>query len=124
MYQARILVADDSRAVRVSLDRTLRAAGFEVHLASDGIEAVRAASQFQPDLLILDIQMPEMDGYEACELILRNGSLPVIFFTRDLAPHLNKLGDQLGAYLPKPAAPESLVQTVRELLQRAAAQKC
>ena len=124
MQQARILIADDSRAVRVSLERALKAAGFEVHVAADGLEAVRATGEVEPDLVILDIQMPEMDGYEACEQILQNGPLPIVFLTREHGLHLNSLGDQLGAYLPKPADPHTLVTTVRKLLERAGKQTC
>jgi DNA-binding response OmpR family regulator len=119
MYQAKILVADDSRTVRKCLERFLTAAGFDVFLAGDGLEAVHLAQDVHPDLVILDIQMPEMDGYEACDLILQNGSLPIVFLTKDQAPHLSVLGDQLGAYLPKPAEEHTLVNTVRNLLQRA-----
>ncbi len=124
MHQAKILIADDSRAVRVCLERTLRAAGFEVFVACDGLEAVQTAREVEPDLVIIDIQMPEMDGYAACDQILQNGPLPIVFLTRNLAPHLTALGSQLGAYLPKPADDETLVNTVRGLLQRAATQAC
>jgi OmpR family response regulator RpaB len=124
MHQAKILVADDSRAVRVCLERTLRAAGFDVVLACDGLQAVQAVREIGPDLVILDIQMPEMDGYAACDQILKINPLPIVFLTKDLAPHLSMLGDQLGAYLPKPADEEKLVTTVRKLLQRAESQAC
>lgn len=124
MHQARILVADDSRAVRVCLERALSAAGFQVIVACDGFEAVRLAREAEPDLAILDIQMPEMDGYAACDQILQHGSLPIILLTNHLAPHLNTLGNQIGAYLPKPADDETLISTVRKLLQHAAAQTC
>jgi DNA-binding response OmpR family regulator len=125
MHQAKILVVDDSRAIRISLERTLRAAGYEVFVACDGLEAVRKALEVEPDLVILDIQMPEMDGYAACNHILQqNGSLPVIFLTNNRAAHLNALGDQLGAYLPKPADDKTLVTTVRNLLQPEPAQSC
>ncbi len=124
MHPAKILVADDSRAVRLCLHRTLSAAGFEVFVACDGLEAVHMARKVEPDLVILDIQMPEMDGYAACDQILQDGPLPIVFLTRDLAPHLKSLGDQLGAYLPKPADDETLLKTIRDLLGRAATQTC
>ena len=124
MHQAKILIADDSRAVRVCLERVLRAAGYEVFVACDGAEAVRVAREVEPHLVILDIQMPEMDGYAACDEILQNGSLPIIFLTKALAPHLNLLGHQLGAYLPKPANEKTLLDTVRDLLQCANTTTC
>lgn len=125
MHQAKILVVDDSRAIRISLDRTLRAAGFEVFIACDGFEAVSMAREVEPDLVILDIQMPGMDGYAACnEILQQNGKLPFVFLTNNRAAHLSALGDQLGAYLPKPADGETLVKTVRNLLQNVPTQSC
>ena len=124
MHQAKILIADDSRAVRVCLERVLRAAGYEVFVACDGAEAVRVAREVEPHLVILDIQMPEMDGYAACDEILQIGPLPIIFLTKTLAPHLNMLGHQLGAYLPKPINEKTLVDTVRYLLQCANTTTC
>lgn len=120
MQQPKILVADDSRSVRAVLRRTLSAAGYDVILASDGLEAVRSAQRDQPDLVILDIQMPEMDGYTACQEILAlekmSSGIPIVFLTRDTARHLNLLGTQLGAYLPKPVTDERLLSTVGQLL--------
>ncbi|MEM1068178.1 MAG: response regulator [Planctomycetota bacterium] len=120
MHQSKILVADDSRSVRAVLRRTLSSAGYDVILASDGLEAVRSAQRDHPDLVILDIQMPHMDGYTACQEILAleespNG-LPIVFLTRDTAKHLFVLGTQLGAYLPKPVTDDTLLSTVSDLL--------
>lgn len=127
MQQAKkILVADDSRTIRAYVCRTLTAAGFEVSLACDGLEAVQLARRDHPDLVILDIQMPEMDGYSACEQILALGPrhVPIIFLTNESAKHLCALGDQLGAYLPKPVHEDTLLTTVRALLQRVVPQTC
>ncbi len=129
MQQAKILVADDSRTIRALVCRTLTQAGFDVMLAADGLEAVQLARRDHPDLVILDIQMPEMDGYTACEQILaledRQSELPIVFLTKDSAKHLNALGAQLGAYLPKPVEEETLLSTVRTLLhKRATSQLC
>lgn len=116
-----ILVADDSRTIRSHVCRILSDAGFEVILACDGREAVELAGRESPDLVILDIQMPEMDGYQACEEILAiNGSLPIIFLTKNDAQHLKALGDDLGAYLQKPVSAEELLSTVRSLLTKCA----
>lgn len=120
MHMSKILVADDCRTIRAVVRRALSAAGYDVTLAADGREAVQFARRDRPDLVILDIQMPEMDGYSACEAILgldeRNSRLPVIFLTRDNAKHLSALGSDLGAYLPKPVTEEQLLSTVQELL--------
>ena len=123
MHQAQILIADDSRTIRALVRKTLTAAGFDVTLACDGREAVQLARRDRPDLVILDIQMPEMDGYAACEEILalenRRPDLPIIFLTKDTANHLHALGSQMGAYLPKPICETSLVATVQSLLEHA-----
>ncbi len=122
MQQAKILVADDSRTIRALVRRTLDGAGFDVTLAADGREAVQLARRDHPDLVVLDIQMPEMDGYTACEEILalpdRAPDLPIIFLTKDRAKHLDALGSELGAYLQKPVCEETLLATVRSLLAR------
>lgn len=120
MHQSKILVVDDSRSVRASLRRTLSSAGYDVTLAADGLEAVQFARRDRPDLVILDIQMPDMDGYTACDEILalgdRQAYLPIIFLTNDTAKHLNALGNELGAYLHKPASDQLLLSTVETLL--------
>lgn len=119
MQSTRILVADDSRTVRVSLNRILTAADYQVLLASDGREAVDLARLHEPQLAILDIQMPEMDGYTACEEILSQATIPIIFLTKDPGNHLAALGDQLGAYIPKPAQEAELLSTISQLLASA-----
>lgn len=120
MHQSKILVADDSRVTRAAVRRTLSAAGYDVTLAADGLEAVQFARRDRPDLVILDIQMPELDGYTACDEILaienRNPHLPIIFLTNADAKHLSALGNQLGAYLRKPVSEEQLLCTVETLL--------
>jgi DNA-binding response OmpR family regulator len=117
-----ILVADDSRTVLRLTERTLVAAGYEVLLAEDGRQAVDTALANRPDLIVLDINMPELDGYGVCHELLANGSwngsTPVIFLTSAAEPHLETLGNQLGAFLSKPTEPELLLDTVASLIQR------
>lgn len=120
MHQAKILVADDSCTIRTLVRRALASHAYDVVLACDGAEAVRFAECYRPDLVILDIQMPEMDGYTACEQILafanRSPDLQIIFLTKESAQHLSVLGQQFGAYLQKPVCEETLLTTVRALL--------
>lgn len=120
----RILVADDSLTVLRLIDRTLRDSGYEVFLAEDGRKAVELAIRTQPDLVVLDINMPELDGYGVCHELLAHdawdSATPVIFLTCSDAPHLATLGKQLGAFLSKPTEPDVLLQTVAKLLQRRA----
>src|SRR5918998_1708121 len=71
---SRVLVADDDRAVRESLDRVLRYEGYQVDLACDGAEALRQAMTGDPDAVILDVLMPAMDGLQACRSLRRAGN--------------------------------------------------
>ena len=119
MQKAQILVADDSRTIRALLRRTLSNVGYDVTLACDGLEAVQLARRSSPDLAILDIQMPEMNGYVACEQLLAINTIPVIFLTKSEDGHLTALGKDLGAYLPKPVCEQTLLQTVDSLLPQA-----
>jgi DNA-binding response OmpR family regulator len=121
MHRAKILVADDSCTIRTIVRRALAKHDFDVTLACDGLEAVHLAHSTRPDLVILDIQMPEMDGYAACEQILasedRSPTLQILFLTKESAGHLSVLGHQFGAYLQKPICEETLMATVHNLLQ-------
>lgn len=119
-----VLVADDSRTVLRLIERSLREAGYRVVLAENGRQAVDMALDVRPDLVVLDINMPELDGYGVCHELLTNntwdGSTPVIFLTSTDAPHLEALGNQLGAFLSKPTEPDLLLRTVAKLLRRRA----
>jgi DNA-binding response OmpR family regulator len=116
------LIADDSRTVLRLLERTLRDVGYEVVVAEDGRRAVQQALATRPDLVVLDINMPELDGYGVCHELLASAgwdpSTPVIFLTSADAPHLVTLGNQLGAFLSKPTEPDLLLETVARLLKR------
>lgn len=120
MYQSKILIADDSGTVRTVVRRILTAAGYDVVLACDGRQAVDSYCSERPDLVIMDIQMPEMDGYAAAQEILNLTSgavdLPIVFLTKDTGNHLGPLGSELGAYLPKPVREQTLLATVQSLL--------
>lgn len=125
MHQSKILIADDSGTVRTVVRRILTAAGYEVVLACDGRQAVESYCVERPDLVIMDIQMPEMDGYAASQEILNlNGAttdLPIVFLTKDTGTHLGPLGSELGAYLPKPVREQTLLATIQSLLDPHAA---
>ena len=122
MHQQKILVADDSRTILTLVRRAPVSAGHDVIIASDGKEAVQLVRRDRSDLVILDVQMPVMDGYTACEQILeeQNGleEIPIIFFTNDNARHLTGFSSQLGTYLQKPVPDEALLATIDVLLER------
>jgi CheY-like chemotaxis protein len=119
MANRTVLVADDSQTVRVLTQRALRAAGYEVFLAENGQEAVALAGLHRPQVIILDIQMPIMDGYEACDRILglpnNAKQLRIIFLTSERGQQLEQLGRQFGAYLPKPFNEQLLLSTIQAL---------
>ncbi len=117
-----ILVADDSKTVRRLNERVLKEAGFQVLLAEDGRQAVDLALEHHPDLVVLDINMPELDGYGVCDELLAHEDwkkdTPFVFLTCAEAPHLNALGNDLGAFLPKPTQADLLLETVVSLLRK------
>ncbi len=117
-----ILVADDDLAVRESLRRSLAFNGYDVSLASDGEEALAAATGGTPDLVLLDVNMPRLDGLEVCRRIRASGNeVPVLMLTARVEVGDRVLGLDAGAddYLPKPFALEELLARVRALLRRA-----
>jgi DNA-binding response OmpR family regulator len=117
----RVLVADDDpliqRLVRTHLDR----GGFRVLSAADGEEALDVAMAEQPDLIVLDLMLPKLDGFEVCKRIREFSLVPVVMLTAR-GEQVDKLrGFEVGAddYLTKPFAPAELLARVRAVLRRA-----
>lgn len=121
----KILVVDDEQAVRDSLRRSLSFNGYDVSLAEDGVEAVESIEREQPDLVILDVMMPRMDGLEVCRTLRSSGyDRPILVLTARDGVSDRVAGLDAGAddYLPKPFALEELLARVRSLMRRAAAE--
>ena len=117
----RILIAEDDRSVRQSLERTLRLEGFDVTAVRNGLEAVDACDDELPDLVILDVMMPEMDGFTACRTVRpRYPELPILMLTARYEVGDRVAGLEAGAddYLVKPYASVELIARVRALLRR------
>jgi two-component system OmpR family response regulator len=118
---ARLLVVDDEATILGLLSGSLRLAGFEVATAASGAGAVRAAASFRPDLVLLDVMMPDGDGFEALRRMRSGGNeVPVIFVTaRDEVPDRVK-GFAVGAddYVTKPFSLEELLGRIRAVLKR------
>jgi len=119
----KILVAEDERDIRDLIGFTLRFAGFEVLLAGNGIEAIEKAPLEQPDLIILDVRMPKMTGYEACRQLKENpvtSAIPIVFLSAKGQEDEIQQGLASGAleYIVKPFAPDELADQVRDILRR------
>jgi DNA-binding response OmpR family regulator len=119
----KILVAEDERDIRELIGFTLRFAGFEVVLAVNGIEAVEKVVQEQPDLVMLDVRMPKMTGYEVCRRLKENpetSDIPIVFLSAKGQEGEIEQGLASGAleYIVKPFAPDELTSQVKEILQR------
>lgn len=120
---AKILAADDERDIRDLIGFTLRFAGHQVILAKDGEEALQLVRQEKPDLVLLDVRMPKMTGYETCRLIKEDpalGDTPVVFISAKGQESEIHAGLQAGAveYMLKPFAPDELTARVANILAR------
>jgi DNA-binding response OmpR family regulator len=119
----KILVAEDEPDIRELIAISLRYAGYEVVEAIDGQEAVKKAQGESPDLILLDVRMPNMNGYEACNLLKGGDStqkIPVIFLSARGQESEIKRGLEMGAeeYILKPFAPDELYRRVGSILER------
>ncbi len=120
---AKILIAEDEPDIRELVAFTLRFAGYEVVAAANGEEAVQAASREYPDLILMDVRMPRMTGYDACRIMKRNAELkdiPVVFLSAKGQESEIQTGLEAGAeeYLLKPFAPDQLTDRVRAILSK------
>lgn len=117
----KILVVDDEQAVRESLKRSLRFNGYDVEQAEDGEKALEAIAMHRPDLVILDVMMPKLDGLGVCRILREQGDhTPVLMLTArdDVADRVGGLDAGADDYLPKPFALEELMARIRSLLRR------
>ncbi|MEZ5210863.1 response regulator transcription factor [Gordonia sp. PP30] len=117
----RILVVDDDRAVRESLRRSLTFNGYTVETAGDGLEALEKVVADRPDLMVLDVMMPRLDGLEVCRRLRSAGDdLPILVLTaRDsVSERVSGLDAGADDYLPKPFAMEELLARLRALSRR------
>jgi two-component system, OmpR family, KDP operon response regulator KdpE len=121
MSNGRVLVVDDEQSIRRAVGRALAARGYRVELATDGEEALAVAAAFQPDLVVLDLNLPALDGLEVCRQLRGWSSVPILVLSvREDEPDKVAALD-LGAddYLTKPFGIDELMARVRALLRRA-----
>jgi DNA-binding response OmpR family regulator len=121
---AKILIAEDERDIRELIEFTLTAyAGHQVFKAANGAEAVELAPQVMPDLIMMDVRMPKMTGYEACKALKQIDAvkdIPVVFLSAKGQEAEIDTGMDAGAYdyILKPFAPVDLASRVAEILER------
>jgi DNA-binding response OmpR family regulator len=121
--KTKILVVDDEPDVLDLVTYNLGQAGFQTDTAADGAEALRKARSTTPDLILLDLMLPEMDGLEVCKLLRRDAktsAIPIIMLTARASEIDRIVGLELGAadYVPKPFSPRELVLRVKKRLEQ------
>jgi two-component system, OmpR family, alkaline phosphatase synthesis response regulator PhoP len=121
MYQGKVLVVDDEVYILHILDFILGAESYDVVTATNGEQALQKVRDEKPDLVILDIMMPKLDGYETCRMIKNDTAtkhIPVILLTAKGREIDQKLGREVGAndYITKPFSPNKLIERVQAIL--------
>jgi DNA-binding response OmpR family regulator len=119
----RILVVDDEADLTELISFNLREAGYDVEVACDGVKALTAARQKRPNLILLDLMLPELDGFAVCEILKRDpktASIPVIMVTAWTSELSRIIGLSSGAvdYITKPFSPREMVNRVNQVLNR------
>jgi two-component system KDP operon response regulator KdpE len=122
--KGRILVVDDEHSIRRAVGRALTARGYDVQLATDGEEALSVAAAFQPDLVVLDLNLPALDGLSVCRQLRIWSPVPILVLSvrEDEADKVAALDLGADDYLTKPFGIDELLARVRALLRRAGAQ--
>ena len=119
-HSAVILIAEDEVHIRNALQRNLRNAGYDVLLAADGEEAIEQFQAYDVDLVVLDVLMPKLDGFEVCQRIRQLSDVPIIMATVLGSPSDRVAGLDLGAndYIVKPFSSRELIARIRSILRR------
>ncbi|MCE3265366.1 MAG: two component transcriptional regulator, winged helix family [Solirubrobacterales bacterium] len=120
IQSARVLVVEDDEAIADVLRRSLRAEGHEVESAADGVEALTITERFSPDLVILDLGLPRLDGIDVLKRLRIDGDVPILILTARTETDERVQGLDAGAddYLPKPFERAELLARIRALLRR------
>jgi DNA-binding response OmpR family regulator len=123
MSRGKVLVVDDEEYIQHILNFSFGAEGYEVVTAADGEEGIKKAQDEKPDIIVLDIMMPKMDGYEACKRLKsdpKTKAIPVILLTAKGRDVDRRLGSEAGAddYVVKPFSPGRLIERVEGIMKR------
>jgi len=119
----KILVVDDDAELVELVSFNLKQAGYSIGTASNGVEAIKKTHSLEPDLIVLDVMMPELDGFAVCEILRRDtatATVPIMMLTA-LSSELGRvagLGSGASDFVTKPFSPRLLVQRIAELLQK------
>lgn len=119
--RALVVVAEDDRAVRTALERALDLEGYRVHAVGDGEALLAAVAEHGPDLIVLDVMMPRLDGLSACRRLRAQGDrTPILILTAraEVPDRVSGLDAGADDYLPKPFALDELLARIRALLRR------
>jgi DNA-binding response OmpR family regulator len=121
MEKKKILIADDNENIRDALTYLLEDEGYSLSMAKDGSDALKKAREFLPDILFLDIMMPEMNGYEVCRVIKNDAQLKniyVIMLTAKGQVAEQERGKEVGAdeYIVKPFSPMEILSKIKNIL--------
>ncbi len=120
MSNTKVLVVEDEPSLLETLDYSLRRQGYEVITATDGRKALETARQQQPDLIVLDIMLPGIDGFEVCRILRQERNTPILMLTARSEEVDKVVGLEMGAddYLTKPFSMRELTARVKALLRR------
>ncbi|MBO9605547.1 MAG: response regulator transcription factor [Paenibacillaceae bacterium] len=121
MTKTKILVVDDEPSISMLLEFNLKLAGYEVQCVFDGEAVFSAIQSFRPDLIVLDLMLPSMNGIEVCrKLRSRNNLVPIIMLTamQDLSDKIAGLDNGADDYMTKPFSPQELISRIQAILRR------
>ena len=117
-----VLIADDNKQITSILEEYVKKEGYEVQVAGDGEEAIRLFHLLGPDIVLLDVMMPKIDGFEVCREIRKTTTTPVIMVTARGEDFEKIMGLDIGAddYIVKPISPNEVMARIRAILRRIA----
>ncbi|PUA40229.1 DNA-binding response regulator [Paenibacillus elgii] len=121
MLKKKILVVDDEPSISMLIEFNLKLVGFEVHCVYDGEAVFQAIQHFRPDLIVLDLMLPKMDGIQVCRKLRgQNNLVPIIMLTamQDLSDKIAGLDNGADDYMTKPFSPQELISRIQAILRR------
>lgn len=117
---AKLLIVDDNKQITSILEEYAKKEGYSTMIARDGVEAIREFEKSNPDMVLLDVMMPKMDGFEVCREIRKKSNVPILMITARGEDFERIMGLDIGAddYIVKPFSPAEVMARVRAILRR------